>query len=183
MDVPTARANGTECGNIGAWVPFTTAELQALYPTHDDYVAKVTAAVNASVTARFVLPEDAVETIAEAAASVTGAGLECGLLCRSSSHFRIDFSSTGLLRDNVVYLNIKSGSDLVAAVDTAHVFTAAGYSTTGAAAKDNFNKAVAELQRFLQLVQTAQSEGRMTSTAAGVLSLQAQNIIDDLLLL
>ena len=167
MDVPTARANGTECALIGAWVPFTTAQLQALYPTHDDYVAKVTAAVNASVTAGFVLPGDAAETIAEAQASVTGTGLECGLLCRSSSHYRADFSSTGLLRDNTVYLNIKNGGDLIAAVDAAHAFTAAGYSTTGAMAKDNFAKAVAELQRYLALVQTAQSEGRLTETGGG----------------
>ena len=180
MDVPTARANGTECALIGAWVPFTTAQLQALYPTHDDYVAKVTAAVNASVTAGFVLPGDAAETIAEAQASVTGTGLECGLLCRSSRHYRADFSSTGLLRDNTVYLNIKNGGDLIAAVDAAHTFTAAGYSTTGAIAEDNFAKAVAELQRYLALVQTAQSEGRLTETGADALSSQAENIIDDL---
>ena len=180
MDVPTARANGTECALIGAWVPFTTAQLQALYPTHDDYVAKVTAAVNASVAAGFVLPADAAETIAEAQASVTGTGLECGLLCRSSSHYRADFSSTGLLRDNTVYLNIKSGGDLIAAVDAAHVFTALGYSTTGAVAADNFSKAKTELQRYLQLLQTAQSEGRLTATGADALASQAQNIIDDL---
>jgi hypothetical protein len=166
MDVPTARANGTECALIGAWVPFTTAQLQALYPTHADYVAKVTAAVNASVAAGFVLPADAAEDDRRAEASVTGTGMECGLLCRSSSHYRADFSSTGLLRDNTVYLNIKNGGDLIAAVDAAHTFTAAGYSTTGAAAKDNFAKAAAELQRYLALVQTAQSQGRLTETGA-----------------
>ena len=63
---------------------------------------------------------------------MTGTGLECGLLCRSVSHYRADFSSTGLLRDNIVYLNVKNGGDLIAAVDAAHALTAAGYSTTGA---------------------------------------------------
>ena len=86
------------------------------------------------------------------------------LLCRSSSHYRADFSSTGLLRDNTVYLNIKNGGGLIAAVDAAHTFTAAGYSTTGAMATDKFAKAVAELQRYLVLVQTAQSDGRLTET-------------------
>ena len=85
-----------------------------------------------------------------------------------------------MLRDNTVYLNIKNGSDLIAAVDAAHAFTAAGYSTTGATATDNFAKAVAELQRYLALVQTAQSEGRLTETGADALSSQAVNIIDDL---
>jgi len=111
---------------------------------------------------------------------VTGTGLECGLLCRSVSHYRADFSSTGLLRDNTVYLNVKNGGDLMAAVDAAHSFTAAGYSTTGATAADNFAKAVAELQRYLALVQTALSEGRLTETGADALSAQAENIIADL---
>jgi hypothetical protein len=77
----------------------------------------------------------------EATASVTGTGLECGLLCRSSSHYRADFSSTGLLRDNVVYLNVKDGVNLIDSVNTAHALVAAGYSTTGATAKANFDNA------------------------------------------
>ena len=137
MDVPTARADGIQCGTIGAWVPFTTAQLQAVYPTHDDYVTKVKAAVNTSAAAGFVLPEDAVETIAEAEASVIGTGLECGPLCLSVSHWRpaettpSPFSSTGLLRDNTVYLNVKDGNDLIEVLDAAHSFAAAGYSTPG----------------------------------------------------
>jgi hypothetical protein len=52
--------------------------LNTLYPTQAGYVDKVTAAVNASVSAGFVLPEDAAETIAEAKASVYGSGREGG---------------------------------------------------------------------------------------------------------
>ena len=74
----------------------------------------------------------------------------------------------------------RSGGDLIAAVDAAHVFTALGYSTTGAVAADNFSKAKTELQRYLQLLQTAQSEGRLTATGADALASQTQNIIDDL---
>jgi hypothetical protein len=51
--------NGTECALIGAWAPFHDSPASGAVPTHDDYVAKVTAAVNASVVAGFVLPADA----------------------------------------------------------------------------------------------------------------------------
>jgi hypothetical protein len=192
MDVPTARATGRECGLIGAWVPFTTAELQALYPTHDEYVTQVNAAVTASVAAGFVLPEDAAETIAEAEASVIGAGLECGPLCLSVSHWRSEgtttpqgapatpFSSTGLLRDNTVYLNIKDGDDLIADLDAAHNFAAAGYSAPGVHATHYFALAAARLQKFLDQIEEAQSEGRLTATAAGVLSQQAEIVIEGL---
>ena len=192
MDVPTARATGRECGLIGAWVPFTTAELQALYPTHDEYVTQVNAAVTASVAAGFVLPEDAAETIAEAEASVIGAGLECGPLCLSVSHWRSEgtttpqgapatpFSSTGLLRDNTVYLNIKDGLDLLGDLDEAHGFTAAGYSTPGVHATHSFALAAARLHRFLDRIEDAHAAGRLTATAAGVLSQQAAIVIEGL---
>ena len=180
MEVPTARANGIECGNIGAWVPFNTQQLQALYPTHRDYVTKVKAAVAASVAGGFVLPEDAAGTIAEAEASVIGTGLECGPLCLNRGHYRPDFSSTGLLRETTAYYNIRNAQDLIEAVDAAHRFTAEGDSTTGTAATQNHALAANELRRYVRLLETARSEGRVTSTAANVLSMQAEAIISGL---
>jgi hypothetical protein len=180
MEAPIARANGGECGMNGAWVPFTTEQLAALYKTPGDYVAKVTAAANASVTAGFVLPEDGAATIAEAKASLVGTGLECGRLCLSSGHFRPDFSSTGLLRDYVTYYNIVRGQPLLDVVDAAHRAVAMGYSSSGAAIQRNFEVATGHLQKFIALVQEAEKEGRVTSTAANNLIGQANNIIRDL---
>jgi hypothetical protein len=180
MQVPTARANGSECGLVGAWVPFGTAQLQALYPTHDAYVAKVKAAVAASVADGFVLPEDATETIAEAEASVIGSRLQCGALCLDRSHYRPDLSSTGLLRETTVYYGIHDGKALIEAVDAAHRLTAAGDSATGAAAKQKYEAAAKELHRYVTLLETAKSEGRVTATAADVLSMQAAAIIGGL---
>ena len=178
-DVPTARANGIECGAPGAWVPFTSSVLNTLYPTHAGYVAKVTAAVNASVSAGFVLPEDAAETIAEANASVYGSRLECGLFCLSSRHFRDDFSSTGLLRDHTVYYNTLKGHDLIQAIDEAHIWVAKGYSQPAgsSASRDNYKSGIAALQRYSVLVTQAKSENRMTATAADLLIKEANNII------
>ncbi|WP_420038089.1 alpha/beta hydrolase domain-containing protein [Streptomyces sp. cg28] len=51
-----------------------TAEtvLSELYPTHADYVDKVRAAAQTSVSARFLLPEDATAIIADAQESAIG---------------------------------------------------------------------------------------------------------------
>jgi hypothetical protein len=180
MEVPTARANGIECGNIGAWVPFGTSQLQSLYPTHEDYLGKVTAAIAASVTAGLVLPEDAAETLAEAKASVIGTGQECGPLCLNRSHYRPDASSTGLLRETTVYYNIRDGQALIDAVDTAHHLTAAGDSSAGAAARQNHLRAAEELRRYVATLDEVRSDGRITATASAVLQMQAEAIMRSL---
>ncbi|MFC7738488.1 alpha/beta hydrolase domain-containing protein [Roseomonas sp. GCM10028921] len=176
MEVPTARANGVECGNIGAWVPFGTAQLQSLYPTHEDYVGKVRAAVAASVAAGFVLPQDAAETVAEAEASMIGTGQECGPACLNSSHYRPDLSSTGLLRETTVYYNIRNGQPLIDAADRAHRLAAAGDSATGDAAAQSRAGATEELRRYVAALGTAQSEGNVTPSAARVLRMQADAV-------
>jgi alpha/beta hydrolase family protein len=71
-------SEGDSCDLNGAFIPFfrTLAErsaahdprpsLQERYPTHADYLAKVTAAANALVRARLLLPEDAAFLIDQA---------------------------------------------------------------------------------------------------------------------
>jgi hypothetical protein len=47
------------CAVFGATVPFTAEQLQALYPTHEDYVTKFKASAEATVKAGFMLREEA----------------------------------------------------------------------------------------------------------------------------
>ena len=66
-------SEGDSCDLTGGFIPFfkTKAEREAAgdprlsleerYPTHDDYVAKVTAAANDLVSKRLLLPEDAAQ--------------------------------------------------------------------------------------------------------------------------
>jgi hypothetical protein len=182
-DVPVARADGLDCGGfVGAWVPFDRQQLGSLYPTHDDYVAKVVSAADKSVKAGFVLPEDAAQTVADARASVYGTGLECGVLCQSAGHARADFSSTGLLRDNTIYYHVLNGQDLVQAVDEAHLLVAKGYSQPAgsAARQENFRSAILSLKRYMVLADQAQMDGRLTATATAVLNDQVRNIVKGL---
>ena len=54
------------CYLAGYEVPFEASKLQALYPSHDDYVAKVRASADAAVEGRFLLREDADAIVSEA---------------------------------------------------------------------------------------------------------------------
>jgi hypothetical protein len=76
LDVPISALTGTAvpgqsvtCNFFGSTSPFTEATLTSLYPTHADYVAKFDAATRRAVTAGFILPPDATEIEAAAAAS------------------------------------------------------------------------------------------------------------------
>jgi hypothetical protein len=65
VDVPIATYSGQPatgssivCSLFGQTLPFTTAQLRMLYPTHDDYVSKVTAAATQDQQAGFLLAAD-----------------------------------------------------------------------------------------------------------------------------
>ena len=180
MVAPTARADGLECGNIGVWEPFTLDQLKALYPSHADYVTRVRQAVAANVTAGVVLPADAAETIADAEASVVGTGLACGTYCVDRSHYRLDFASTGTLRHTTGYYNIAGGRGLLAAADAAHRSVAEGDSAEGPQRAQHYALATHRLREYLARLADATREGRVTTTAADVLAMQAQAIISGL---
>ena len=52
-----------------AGAPFTASKLLELYPTHDDYVQKVTAAADEAVTKGYFLQADRDEVVKEAMAA------------------------------------------------------------------------------------------------------------------
>ena len=57
------------CDKVGWMAPLTSAQLQKLYPSHADYVAKVNRSLDQSGAAGLLLPEDAKDLKAEAAAA------------------------------------------------------------------------------------------------------------------
>jgi hypothetical protein len=73
VDVPIAAYSGQSassasllCVFFGQTTPFTATQLSALYPTHDDYVSKVTAATASAQKAGVILEADAPAIAAEA---------------------------------------------------------------------------------------------------------------------
>jgi hypothetical protein len=69
-EVPVARYVAGPTYPLGGFtIPFTPAKLKELYPTHDDYVAKITEAANAAVQAGVILPGRAEEYVKAAKAA------------------------------------------------------------------------------------------------------------------
>jgi len=71
LDVPTAtyipvKTGGNSCRYTGYAVPFDQARLRALYPTHQDFVAKVRDDVDELLKQRWLTPDDANEIKAQA---------------------------------------------------------------------------------------------------------------------
>ncbi len=69
-------AQNTEAGTCslaGSFTPFSAEKLQALYPTHHDFVKKYTAAVHTAQKQGFIEPYDAAVSIDQAAESSTPA--------------------------------------------------------------------------------------------------------------
>ena len=80
VDVPTATYSAMDssthdaqltglCPLIGYSVPFSQATLQALYPTHADYLARVTRETNELVRRGFWVASDAAQVVRQAASS------------------------------------------------------------------------------------------------------------------
>jgi hypothetical protein len=77
LAVPTAYNVGFNtgpgaCPRWGYFVPFDVAMLERLYPSHEDYVARVTRVTRENVRGHFILEPDARRTIQEAVESRVG---------------------------------------------------------------------------------------------------------------
>lgn len=68
VQVPVAYNAGTGCPLFGTYRPWTAAQIQSLYPTHDDYVSDVQQAAGYDVQQGWLLPQDAAAAVAAAQA-------------------------------------------------------------------------------------------------------------------
>ena len=69
IDVPVAHYVSTACGLGGLTVPFTDAELHALYPTHAAYYGQMVTKTNPALTAGWLLSPDGQDLLARACAA------------------------------------------------------------------------------------------------------------------
>ena len=180
--VQGVTAAGTPCGNLGGtYVPFTKARLDALYPTHADYVGKVTANVASLTGSGFMLPLDAEDVLARANASIYGLNLNCdGALCADNFLFPQKPSILNL-RWHIYTYYLPSSAQLLAPVDQAARQIATGYNTADPAlARSHFAQAVASLQTYRGLVQQQVAAGVLSGEAAGYLADQATRLMGEL---
>ena len=176
IEAPTAKESGELCGLGGTHVPFDTATLNSLYPTHAAYVAKVTAAANAAARAGFMVPSDAAETIERAKASIYGMQLTCGPLCADVRQFPNNPSSM-LLSNQTRFLVIKDGDALVKIMDEATKRIAEGYTLgSSPAAKKKFSDAAAVIQRYMDRTKQLAARGNMPPETEKLLVDQAATL-------
>lgn len=192
--VPVAVNSGLNAGNIngaacnvlsGSHVPFSKAKLDSLYPTHADYVGKVTAAANKSVADGFLLPRDAEDVIANASASIYGYNLNCdgdatGNLCQDQWLFP-QHPSIQTLRWHIYLYYLPDSAKLLAPVDQAAMQIASGYNTADTATRRMyFNQAVGLLQQYSGLIAGQAAGGTLSAEAASYLTGQANTLIAEL---
>jgi hypothetical protein len=164
----------------GTHAPFDPATLNKLYPTHADYVSKVTKISQDLVKAGFLLPADAAQTVAKARRSIYGSQLTCGPLCADVRQFPSNPSSM-LLANQTAYLMIKDGDSLVRIVDGVTRTIAEGYSAaTTSGRKAKFAQAAAALQTFIGKVQQSHDRGNMAAETAALLADEASTLIEKL---
>jgi alpha/beta hydrolase family protein len=167
--VPVAKESAELCGLGGTHVPFDAATLNALYPTHADYVGKVTKVSNDLVKAGFLLPADAAQTIDKAKRSIYGMRLTCGPLCADVRQFPSNPSSM-LLANQTSFLMIKDGDALVKILD----------GVTRAIAEGKTANAVAGLKSYVEQVQASRAKGNMAPETEALLVDQARTLISKL---
>lgn len=181
IEAAIAVESGELCGLGGTHVPFDTATLKQLYPTHDAYVRSVRASADAVVKAGFLLPADATETIDAAKRSIIGLGLECGPLCADVRQFPSNPSTT-LLSKQTSFLLIRGGDALVALADAATKLVAEGYTAGAAtpAGRKKFASAAAKLDDYVAKVAALLAKGDMRAETGTLLTSQAKVLAERL---
>ncbi|HXT70162.1 MAG TPA: alpha/beta hydrolase domain-containing protein [Vicinamibacterales bacterium] len=172
---PVARESGELCGLGGTHVPFDTATLNALYPSHADYVAKVTRATRQLVDAGFLLSADAALTIDKARRSIYGSQLVCGPLCADVRQFPSNPSSM-LLANQTAYLMIKDGGALIRILDGVTRSIAEGDTEASDRAR-RYAAAVQGLERYIAGVRASRGNGNVARETEALLVDQANVLI------
>ena len=184
--VPVALSQGDNTGPgtcflNGTHVPFDKSTLGALYPSHAAYVNAVTQAANQNINDGFLLPADANELVADAAATVVGTGLTCGPLCANVAQFPLN-PSTQNLRDQTEYYYFVSGQELLSLLDQATAAVAQGYThgEQGSlqAKRESFGQANDLLHQYVDKVKAFAQQGRAAPESAALLLDFANTLIE-----
>ncbi|QQC67971.1 alpha/beta hydrolase domain-containing protein [Paraburkholderia ginsengisoli] len=185
LAVPVALDQGYNTGNgtcflNGYHLPFDTATLNALYPTHAGYFSAFQQAADANVKAGYVLPADQADMVADAQHSIYGMGTDCGTLCKNVAQFPIQ-GTTELLRDHTKFLYMHGGDELLKSVDAATLSVSRGYAASNTSTKKTqFSQAAKWLQQYQSQVNAQLSAGNVTTQQASLLSGYAGQLITQL---
>lgn len=177
LAVPIATSQGLNAGPelcflTGVHIPFDTATLASLYPSHEAYVRAVREAAEQNVRDGFLLKEDALELIRDAQSSLVGTGLICGPLCVNFKQF-LSNPSTSNLRDQTQVYYFRGGKQLLTTLDQATRLVAEGYTAAEQSdpptQKEKFQKAIKSLQRYIKDVEKMPRQERAAQETVDLL--------------
>ena len=177
LAVPIATSQGLNAGPelcflTGVHIPFDTATLASLYPSHEAYVRAVREAAEQNVRDGFLLKEDALELIRDAQSSLVGTGLICGPLCVNFKQF-LSNPSTSNLRDQTQVYYFRGGKQLLTTLDQATRLVAEGYTAAEqadpATQQEKFQKAIKSLQRYIKDVEKMPRQERAAQETVDLL--------------
>ena len=183
FQVPVALDQGPNSGPgtcflNGVHIPFDTATVDSLYPSHQTYVQAIRQVADQNVADGFLLKDDAKELVANANRSTIGNGLSCGPsrpLCANFKQFPLN-PSTSILRDHTQFYYFVGGEELLATVDQANEWVATGYSEAEQSdaksqkeAKKSFARAIGFLQVYIDKVQQMATQGPAAPESAALL--------------
>lgn len=189
--VPIATDQGPNSGPgtcflNGVHIPFETAVVDSLYPSHQAYVQAIRQAADKNVADGFLLKDDAQELVANAISAAVGNGLSCGPsrpLCANLKQFPLN-PSTSILRDHTQFYYFRGGEELLASMDQANTWVATGYSQAEQSdaksqreARKSFARAIGFLQVYIDKVQQMESDGRAAPESAALLIDYANTLI------
>jgi hypothetical protein len=174
------------CFLNGTHLPFDTATLDTLYPSHGDYVSATARAVKQNLRDGFLLAEDAKELLDDAASSIYGRGLICGPLCANVAQFPLN-PSTSILRDHTKFYYFEGGEALLNTLDRATLLVAEGYTfaeqpdaESQERASSSFADAVEALEQYIAQVERLEARGRAAPESAALLIDFANTLIGEL---
>jgi hypothetical protein len=188
LAVPIATSQGLNSGPelcflTGVHIPFDTATLASLYPSHEAYVRAVREAAEQNVRDGFLLKEDALELIRDAQSSLVGTGLICGPLCVNFKQF-LSNPSTSNLRDQTQVYYFRGGKQLLTTLDQATRLVAEGYTAAEQSApatqKEKFQKAIKSLQRYIKDVEKMPRQERAAQETVDLLVDFANILIENI---
>ena len=178
IEVPVANESAINCGLGGTHVPFQASRINELYPTHENYVSKVTATAEGLVKAGFMLPAEARQSIEKAKRSIWGLQLTCGPLCADVRQFPSNPSSQ-LLANQTAFLLIKDGDSLVKVMDDVTRSLAEAYTLASVTkGKEKFAAAAAGIQKYIEKTRALAARGNMPKETEALLVDQATTLLN-----
>jgi hypothetical protein len=165
-----ANSGAAFCVLYGRYIPFTTEQLDALYPNHGRYVSEVGEQNRTNVDSGYLLPADALHSVLIATQSIVGTGNPCSAACRAAQD---------LLEESHYYLYTVNHVGHLLAIRVhdiiQNIARAEGKGGKAGAAANALARR--QLQNYIDDVDALKRRGAITEVSFNELTTRAQQVL------